>query len=486
MTTQLNSRLNKLSNGSLRGKNKAFSKVTVRFMWTIFLFFLVLLGKSFFHSITWNVDGVIKIDQLSLVIGTAVTLFSSIVLSYSARYLAGSEKLPRFLINCVLFTFSVILMVIANDIALFIFAWLCMGLLMSELIGGYTHYEEGQASKSNARNFFVLSTVLLSAGFILLGLQTGSMSISKIIHSGALTNTPMVRFGVLLLITAAVIQSALYPFQSWLMSSMTAPTPSSALMHAGFVNAGAIILTRIAPAIYTSHYLGVLVLIGGFGSLVGKFTKFVQANIKQKLACSTSAQMGFMLLECGLGFFAAAITHLILHGFYKAYLFLSSGDSVEQKSIKKNDNQGFNLWHLPVLLISGLVGGYIFALTTGKGIGLNSGLFLTLVIALTVIHGTRDFINYSLLSALTRLFILPLIIIPTLFIYALIFNGITFLLSGIPMVEMATPVTWEQVTIGAMYLMSFIVIELKLHKKMDRLYVYLLNISQPKSKTILH
>ena len=470
---------------SLREKNRSISRAVVRSMWTIFVSFAVLLGYSFFHPFAWKLDGIITFDQLSLVIGTAVTLFSSLVLSYSSRYLAGAEKLPRFLLNCVLFTLSVFLMVIADNIALFIFAWLCMGLLMSELIGGYTHDEEGPASRANARNYFMLSTLLLATGFVLLALQTGSWSISGIMHSVTLTNTPEVQFAVLLVIGAAVIQSALFPFQSWLMSSMTAPTPSSALMHAGFVNAGAILLTRIAPAIYVGHFLWVLVLVGGIGSLIGKFTKFVQANVKQKLACSTAAQMGFMLVECGLGFFAAAITHLILHGFYKAYLFLSSGDSIEQKSTNKTAEQRLKTWQFPMLLISGLVGGIIFAYSTGKGLKLNSGLFLTLIIVLTVIHGARDFLKQTSLSKLTRIVGLPLIVIPALLVYAVIYNGITALLAGIPMVEMATPITWAQIVVGTLYLVSFVIIEFKLHHKFERLYVYLLTISQPKSNTIL-
>jgi len=477
--------LNKSSTRSLRVKNRLFAKAIVRFMWTLFLIFTVSLGLSFFHPITWKLGEIIILDQLSLVIGTAVTLFSSIVISYSSRYLAGSEKLPRFLMNCVLFTFSVILMVIANNIALFAFAWLGMGLLMSELIGGYTHSEEGQASRANARNYFVLSTLLLTAGFILLSLQTGSWSITKIIHSSALTNTPEVQLAVILVIGAAVIQSALFPFQSWLMSSMTAPTPSSALMHAGFVNAGAILLTRIAPAIHIGHLLWILVLVGGIGSLIGKFTKFVQANIKQKLACSTAAQMGFMLVECGLGFFAAAITHLILHGFYKAYLFLSSGDTVEQKPSNKVKERKWRLWHLPMLIIGGIIGGLVFAFATGKGLKWNSGLFLTLIVVVTVIHGAQDFFKQTSLSTLTRLIALPIVIIPALLMYAVIYNGITYLLASIPMVEMATPITWAQMVIGTLYLISFVIIELKLHHKFGRLYVYLLNISQPKSNTIL-
>ncbi|MDZ7682665.1 MAG: proton-conducting transporter membrane subunit [Fodinibius sp.] len=315
---------------------------------------------------------------------------------------------------------------------------------------------------------------------------TDAWSISGIISAVDSDGQLAVWGASLLLIAGAVVQSALFPFQHWLMSSMTAPTPASALMHAGFVNAGAVLLTRIAPVLYVSDLLWILVLVGGIGALIGKFSKFVQANIKQKLACSTTAQMGFMLLQCGLGFFSAAITHLILHGFYKAYLFLSSGGNVEQESpYNGGSKRSWKRWYLPVTLISGLAGGWIFALTTGKGLELNSGLFLTFVIVLTVIHGAQDFLSKSSLPLLSRLIALPMIIIPALLSYAFVFNGISVLMQQTPMAEVPLPITWDQLTIGVLYLATFLAIELKWYKKSRRLYVYLLNISQPKSNTIL-
>lgn len=479
MTTQASSK-------SLRDKNRSFAQKIVRLAWSLFTIFFVFLGFSYFHPIHWTIENIITVDELSLVMSVAVTLFSSIVLSYSARYLAGYAHLPKFMLNGLLFSFAVILMVISNHIALFILAWIFMGLLMAKLIGGYTHTEEGDASQRTARNYFLLSALFLSAGLVWLGYCTGSWNINGIVKASASVHPAKIQIGGLLLIVAAIIQSALFPFQRWLMSSMTAPTPASALMHAGFVNAGAVLLARVAPVLFDSHILWVLVVAGGIGALIGKFNKFMQANVKQKLACSTTAQMGFMLLECGLGFFAAAITHLILHGFYKAYLFLSSGDTIEQKPVVSAEKESWNRWHIPIMLLSGAIGGGIFALTTGKGLHLDSGLFLTLVIVLTVIHGSRDILRHSSLSVTTRYITLPAIIIPALLVYAVVFDAINTLLSSIPMIEVATPLSWAQIFIGVLYLISFIVIELKLYKKSSRLYVYMLNVSQPKSNTILH
>ncbi|MFH5832921.1 proton-conducting transporter membrane subunit [Halalkalibaculum sp. DA384] len=472
---------------SLTEKNRSFSDAIIKVIWTLFLVFLVITAITLFRPVEWRIEGIIVFDQLSLLMSTVLTLFCGIVLSYSSRYLAGHAKLSRFFINCVLFTMAGFLMVTADHILLFTAGWLGMGLCMAELIGGYTHVLEGAASRKNARKYFLLSTSLLAGGFGLLAVQANTWSISAIINAigDESTSHLTVYIAVLLLIVAAFIQSALFPFQRWLMSSMTAPTPASALMHAGFVNAGAILLTRTAPLLFITDLLWVLVLAGGIGALVGKFSKFVQANIKQKLACSTTAQMGFMLLQCGLGFFSAAITHLILHGFYKAYLFLSSGSSVSQETPYATEEQHWSGWQLPVTIVSGLAGGVLFAYTTGKGLQLNSGLFLTLVIVLTVIHGTQDLLKQTGLSAGAKLLMLPIVIVPALLGYALIFNGISSLLSGMPMAEIPLPIASDQVIIGILYLATFITIELKLYRKSRRLYVHLLNISQPKSNTIL-
>jgi NAD(P)H-quinone oxidoreductase subunit 5 len=138
------------------------------------------------------------------------------------------------------------------------------------------------------------------------------------------------------------------------------------------------------------------------------------------------------------------------------------------------------------MLLSGAIGGLFFAYTTGKGLTLDSGLILTLVIVLTVIHGSRDILKYTDLSLATRLVTLPAVIIPALLVYAAMFNAINSLLAEMPMIEVATPISWAQIFIGVLYLISFGVIELKLYKKFSGLYVYLLNVSQPNSKTILH
>jgi NAD(P)H-quinone oxidoreductase subunit 5 len=476
-----------VSEASLRETQRPIAKFWVRFMWSLFL---VSLAFLFYTTTSWNQpwtwQGILHVDGLTTVMWSAVTLFTGIVLSYASRYLAGSEKLPQFMLNGASFAASVMLLVAADHVVLFALAWLSMGLLMARLIGGYTDYQEGKASQRNARKYFLRSTFFMTAGLIGLVYLTHEWSLTGILQSEALQDGMIAKTVAICLIVAATIQAALFPFQRWLMGSMTAPTPASALMHAGFVNAGAILLTRTAPLLFTTELLWILVIVGGIGALVGKLSKFIQPGIKQKLACSTTAQMGFMLLQCGLGYFSAAVTHLILHGMYKAYLFLSSGDSIAARSPHSNINRKFRMWHLPIILISGLAGGYLFALLTGKGTEWNSGLFLVFVIVATVIHGTQDALRRSDLSGFARLIAIPLLVIPALTVYGLIFGGIHHVMADVPFAEAPTALSYVQIGIGILYLITFVIIELQLYKKSKWLYVRLLNISQPYPRTILN
>jgi NAD(P)H-quinone oxidoreductase subunit 5 len=132
-----------------------------------------------------------------------------------------------------------------------------------------------------------------------------------------------------LLVTAALLKSAQFPFHSWLPDTMETPTPVSALMHAGVINAGGFLIVRLSPLItLCPGALAVLTLLGGFTALFASLTMLTHASVKRALAFSTVAQMGFMMLECGLGAFSLATLHLVAHSLYKAHAFLSSGSMI--------------------------------------------------------------------------------------------------------------------------------------------------------------
>jgi len=134
----------------------------------------------------------------------------------------------------------------------------------------------------------------------------------------------------LLLAGAALLKSAQFPFHSWLPEVMETPTPVSALLHAGIINAGGFLIVRFADVMLLSAVsLHLLAIVGGFTALFGAVVMLTQTSIKVSLAWSTVAQMGFMMLQCGLGAFSLAVLHIVAHSLYKAHAFLSSGSVID-------------------------------------------------------------------------------------------------------------------------------------------------------------
>ena len=140
----------------------------------------------------------------------------------------------------------------------------------------------------------------------------------------------------LLLIFSVVIPAAQWPFQRWLLDSAVAPTPVSAVMHAGIVNAGGILLTLFAPLFNGGSLAQIILLIlAGISVLLGTGIMFVQVDYKRQLVGSTIAQMGFMLIQCALGAYSAAIIHAVFHGLFKSTLFLRAGSAFIRSTNKE-------------------------------------------------------------------------------------------------------------------------------------------------------
>jgi NAD(P)H-quinone oxidoreductase subunit 5 len=131
-------------------------------------------------------------------------------------------------------------------------------------------------------------------------------------------------------VLAALLKSAAFPAHGWLVEVMETPTPVSALLHAGIVNAGGFLVIRFADVLLSvPHALHALALLGGIAAAAGSLAMIAQSSVKVSLAWSTVAQMGFMLLQCGLGAFTAATLHIVAHSLWKAQAFLSSGSVVD-------------------------------------------------------------------------------------------------------------------------------------------------------------
>ena len=456
-------------------------------VWSLFVASIVVFVARIRFTGAWEIAGLVAIDGLTVLMWVVVTFFSGIVHSYSRRYMAGSSYKTRFFGTMFGFTAAVMALVAADHVALFGLLWVTMGLLMAELIGINEGWKQAQAAATVARKYFITSSVLLGIALTALWWTTGSTTVSGIGAAADTLGGPAWLAAATALVLAAMIQSALIPFHGWLLSSMTAPTPASALMHAGFVNAGGILLTRFAPVITVDSTLMLAVVaVGAASAGGGKLLKSVQTDIKGKLGCSTVGQMGFMIMQAGLGFFGAAITHLILHGCYKAYQFLSAGEQVEQK--RPNEATEHTIGSLRsapgflVALLTGLAGGVVFTVLTGKQATVDSGLLLTFFVVFTTLHAARSAVQHTSLPALARYGAVPLVFFPAIIIYAVVYEGVSSLLT---VSTVSTELTLLHGVVAVTFVGIYVAIETGVHEHSQRLYVALLNATQPPSNTLL-
>jgi len=460
-------------------------RTLTRLVWALWVVSAAVVAVRFRSSDPWTF-GPVAVDGLTAVMWVVVAFLSGIVHSYSRRYMAGNRILDRFFGRLFAFTLIATVLVAADHVALFWAAWLAMGLVMADLIGHVEGWKQAKAAASLARRYFLASSASLAVGLGTLWWYTGATTVSGIASAVDAVPTAAVLFAAGALLLAAMVQSALLPFHTWLLSSMTAPTPASALMHAGFVNAGGVLLVRFAPVVTVDPgTMLAITAVGAASALLGKLLKTVQTDVKRRLGCSTVGQMGFMLMQAGLGFFGAAITHLVLHGFYKAYQFLSSGSRVSHEHPTKDATGSTGPVGAAVILGTGLAGGVLFAALTGKGTALDSGLLLTLLVVLTVLQAARTVVTDTAVPPSIRYAAVPLVTLPALAVYAAFYRVIEGLLAGLPAVGEPMALTPIHGLVAVAFVGAYLAVETGVYRHSERLYVALLNASQPASETLL-
>jgi len=450
----------------------------------LWLLFLANLSWVFFE--VPNLYGAIfKIDGFTILIYALVTFFSALIANYSNNYLNGFKYQTKFALLCFGFTLSIMMFVTSNNILLLLVSWFLMGVFMSKIIGVNSDWQEAKEASKFAFKYFGASSFFLGLGVLLLAFTSNTFTLREIILKTNGLPDYIVILSAIFIIIAALIQSAIFPFHRWLLSAMTAPTPASALMHAGFVNGSGILLALFSTVLFRSNTLILLFVIGGLTAIVAQFIKLIQVNVKQKLACSTIAQMGFMIMQCGLGLFNAAIVHLILHGFYKAYLFLSSGEEVQHTKPKKPLNITIKPLQAVLVLIFGVLGAVLFNVLTGKSLSLNSSVFLTLIVAITVGQITYNIVKEQHLNMLQKIVLPPILFLLGIIAYALIYNGVTILIKDMPLLNNPVPISAIEMIFGIIFLIGFFIMKLGVYKKYPWIYVKLLNASQPNKNTVL-
>ncbi|AAC06988.1 NADH-quinone oxidoreductase subunit 5 family protein [Aquifex aeolicus] len=315
------------------------ARLSTSFTLTNFLISLILLlTGSFGH---FSLFGVLELfpDRLGLLLSTYILLVSSVIHKYAENYMRDEPGYRRFYALLDLMTATLILLVVAGNLLLLFFAWHLVGVLLFLLLNH--NYREEKAVRFANLSFITqrLADVPLLIAIVLLYLEFRTLSIPEL--EKAVLSFEGYSFTLwvvpLLVVMSAMIKSAQVPFHLWLVYSMEGPTPVSALMHAGIVNAGAFLVNRTAflfthenPGLYLAFFVGSLTAI------LGSALMLIQNDVKKSLGYSTVGQMGYMVMEFGIGAFALAVYHMMAHGIFKATLFLYSGNVIH--SARKDPN----------------------------------------------------------------------------------------------------------------------------------------------------
>ena len=293
----------------------------------------------------------VYLDSLACVMFLLVSFVSWIVCHYSVRYLDGDENQGKDVKWSAVTVGAVSLLVLSGNLLVFTAAWNATSVGLHHLL---VHFHDRAGAQRAAWTKFAVSRVgdgLLIAAVVLIYGEYGTLQFKELFAAGITGSTSSLAIASWCLILAAVTKSAQFPVHTWLPETMETPTPVSALMHAGIVNAGGYLVIRLSPLIVgTPSALAVLALIGVVTLAFGSIVMLTQTSVKRSLAYSTIAQMGFMMMQCGLGAFSAALLHLVAHSLYKAYAFLSSGSVLSESEGTRVAARSAGFVPLPLVL----------------------------------------------------------------------------------------------------------------------------------------
>ncbi|CAM2765967.1 proton-conducting transporter membrane subunit [Legionella worsleiensis] len=450
-----------------------------------------LVGVGLLSYISWFNDSVtslfITINPLNVLLSCLVLLVSFIVHRFSLRYMHGDRLYRRFFLLLSALTLTVLLMVLADNLYLFWGSWTLSNAFLVMLM---VHKKEWIASRQSGLLAFYtlgLGSILLLVGLILLAVSDATCSLD-VVNQLKTDHIFLHSVSLGLIVVAALTQCGLFPFHRWLISSLNSPTPVSALMHAGLVNGGGILLVKFAPLMMAQQgLLYVLFIVGAVSAILGTVWKLMQHDIKRMLACSTMAQMGFMMMQCGVGLFAAAIAHLCWHGLFKAYQFLSSGSAVkQQKSAVVELPASFMM--VVISFVGGLLAMSTFAWATNKSFTIFDAS--TFVLFFAFIAGSQLMLTWirtyrTLFSGVTGLVLAAL----SGLMYGMSIHLVECLIPGISTLQapQLSTVHWVIMSLFGFLWLAF---NFGLYQKSGQsklgcwLYMTLFNSSQPSAKTV--
>lgn len=299
------------------------------------------------------------VNSVTIIMLVLVSFVGAVVTRYSRNYLDGDRNQGRFHKWLSLTLGTILALIISGNMLMFWLAWITNSLCLHQLL---TFYRERRAAQLAAHKKFIanrISDLSHLIAIVLIGSTLHSLEYSDLLSSMVAMQGPLpltLQWASMLIVLSAVLKSAQFPLHGWLIQVVEAPTPVSALLHAGIVNAGAFLVIRMSPIMsHAEIALGTLAVIGLITLALASLVMLTQTSIKVSLAWSTTAQMGFMLLECGLGLYSLAMLHLVAHSLYKAHAFLASGSGVDyfRAPTITNSTGGFKPGRLVIALATG-------------------------------------------------------------------------------------------------------------------------------------
>jgi NAD(P)H-quinone oxidoreductase subunit 5 len=280
-----------------------------------------------------HANRLLRVDNVTVSVVLLIALIGAVVVRYSSVYLGGDVHERRYVRRLLATLAAVSVVVVANNLLLLAVAWAAASVALHGLL---TFFGDRPVAVAVAHKKFLLArcadACMLGAA-VAFGTTFSTLRIDAIVNRAvAAPGLPSgARVGIALVAIAAVLKCAQLPFHGWLIQVMEAPTPVSALLHAGVVNLGGVVLLRFAPIVDRAVATRSLLVISGvLTAVVASLVMTTRVSVKVALAWSTCAQMGFMLMECGLGLWELALLHLLAHSVYKAHAFLGAGGTVRQ------------------------------------------------------------------------------------------------------------------------------------------------------------
>ncbi len=275
----------------------------------------------------------VAVDRVGAVLLVLTSAVGLIVQSFSARSLRTDPRARRFHVLAGLLVSSTMLVAAAVTASGLLLGWVATSFILVALLGHKAPWKPAvDAQRRTARSFAIGDVSLLLAVIVTLW-AAGDVDLRSIdvvaLDMESIASIRALDIVAVLLVLAGVARSALIPIHRWLPSTLAAPTPVSALLHAGVINGAGVLLIRFSPVFASSvSAMALAFALGILTALVATAVMLVRTDVKGSLVWSTSGQMGFMVMQLGVGAFAAALFHIVGHALYKAAMFLGAGGAI--------------------------------------------------------------------------------------------------------------------------------------------------------------